>query len=253
MKKIILSCFLIGSSISLFAQQKSYVVTRDTINLRGYIYDNSGKPVNFIHIESTQLETEHNTFKLGTYTNDRGFFELKGAKFNDTLTIGPDIHYDIPPIFNKGSRYFMVYLPLPKVVDITASAPLVIEQKRKYPKVTPSFTVTPATNLANNDNVTSTPQYPGGIAQLQDYIKKNIQYPESAVKNNLEGIVQISFTVTKDGNHKDYKILRGVSDDCDNEVLRVIKKSPKWQPALDHDQPVAMQETLAILFKLTDN
>lgn len=240
-------------SASLFAQQKPYTVKRDTINLHGYIYDSGGKGVDFLHVESTQLETDHNTFKLGTYTNERGYFELKGARFNDTLTIGPDIHYDIPPYYNRGSRYVVIYLPAAKVVSVNAGAPFVISQKRKYPRMTPSFTVTPTESKPITDIGMANAQYPGGMEQLESFIKQNVEYPESAVKANLEGVVQISFTVTKDGYHKDFKVLRGISNDCDEQVLKALKKSANWQPALDHNQPVAMQETIGIEFKLTDN
>ncbi|HEY0246367.1 MAG TPA: energy transducer TonB, partial [Mucilaginibacter sp.] len=131
--------------------------------------------------------------------------------------------------------------------------PILVTQKRKYPKVTPSFTVTPTENLGKVQTVTTPAQFPGGIDQLDDFIKKNIQYPESALKKNIEGTVLISFTITKDGYHRDYKILKGLSLDCDDEVLRVIKKSPNWQPAIDHDQAVAVQEIVSVEFKLTDN
>jgi len=250
--KILLSCLFALTATCLFAQQKQ-TITRDTINIHGYIYDNAGKGVNFMRVESTQLETEHNTFKLGAYTNDRGYFELKGAKFNDTLTVGPDIRYDLPLYYNKGSRFMVINLPPAKVVDINSRAPFVIAQKRKYPRVTPSFTVTPAENKVNTDIVNTAAQYPGGISQLEAFIKENLQYPESALKANLEGLVQITFTISKEGYHKDFKVLRGISDDCDGEALRVLKKSPNWEPALDHNQPVATQETVSIQFKLTDN
>ncbi len=250
--KILLNCLLTLCVTGLFAQQKQ-VISRDTINIHGYIYDNSGKGVNFLRIESTQLETEHNTFKLGTYTNERGYFELKGAKLNDTLTLGPDIHYNLPAYYNNGSRLLLITLPPARVVDNTPTTPVVVSQKRKYPKVIRSFTVTPTENKTNTDIVNTDAQYPGGIFQLEAFIKQNIQYPESALKANMEGIVQVGFTITKDGYHREFKVLRGLSDDCDEEVLRVLKKSPNWQPALDHNQPVAMQETIAVQFKLTDN
>jgi len=248
--KILLTCLLTLSTIGLFAQQKK-VISRDTINIHGYIYDNAGKGVNFMRIESTQLDLEHNTFKLGTYTNERGFFELKGAKFNDTLTVGPDINYDLPKYYNKGSRLLIINLPRPKVVDNSAT-PFLIIQKRKYPKVTPSFTVTSAENKTDNNIVMANAEYPGGLSQLELFLKENIQYPESALKANLEGIVQVSFAITKDGYHRNFKILRGVSDDCDDEVLRVLRKSPNWQPALNNNQPVAMQEMISVQFKLTE-
>jgi len=251
--RLAIAGLLIACNTSVFAQQKPYKVKRDTINLHGYIYDNSGKPVDFMLIQSTQLDVEHNTFRVNGRTNDRGYFELKGAKFNDTLSIGPDIHYNIPPVYNQGSRFMVIYLPPAKVASVNQGGPFVISQKRKYPKITPSFTVTPIDDKTTNDNETANAQYPGGIAQLEAFIRQNIQYPESALKANLEGIVQVNFTIAKDGSRRDFKLVRGVGDDCDTEVLKVLKKSANWQPAIDHGQPVAMQETISIEFKLTDN
>ena len=251
--KILLTGSFILIATCLLAQQKPYVVKRDTINLNGYVYDHTGKAVNFIRVESTQLETEHNTFKLGTYTNERGYFELKGARFNDTLTVGPDINYDIPKYYNEGSRSLLIYLPPAKVRSINGSSPLVITQKRKYAKVTPLFTVTPVARVADINAGMMVAEYTGGLQQLQDFIKQNIQYPQAALKANAEGMVQVSFTVTKEGTHRDFKVLRGIGFDCDDEVIRVLKKSERWKPALDNNQAVAVQEIIEVQFKLTDN
>jgi TonB family protein len=253
MLKISLISLLVLYGTCLFAQQKQYTIKRDTINLHGYVYDNLGKPVKLLHLQSSQLETDHNTFKIGTYTDANGFFELKGAKFNDTITIGPDVHYDIPPYYNKDSRYILIYLPPAKVNDITAEKPFTITQKRKFPKVTPSFKIDPMTDMGNHQYVTTAAQYPGGISELESYIEKTIIYPAAAIKNNTEGTVQISFTVDKNGSCKDYKTVRGIGSGCDEEVIRAIRRSPKWKPAIDHDNAVDVQQTLSVQFKLTDN
>ncbi len=249
--KIQLTCLLLLFTTCLFAQQKK-TITRDTINIHGYVYDNTGKPVYNIYVESTALETEHNTFKIGAFTNDRGYFTLKAAKLNDTITIGPDVHYDAQIYYNHGSRFLAIYLPPAKMVEANSGSPYLITQKRRSPKPQATYTVTPIDSKINNDANLSPAKYPGGAGQLEAFIKQNLQYPENAVKANMEGIVQVTFTITKDGIHKDFKILRGVSDECDDEVLKVLKKTPNWQPALDHDQPVAMQVMLSVQFKLVD-
>ncbi len=251
--KTVLSASFLLSATTLFAQQKSYSLKRDTINLHGYVYDSNGKPAKTMHIQSSQLDVEHNTFKIGTYTDLSGYFELKGAKFNDTITIGPDVHYDIPPYYNKDSRYLIIYLPPAKVIDINSASPVVVSQRRKFPKATPTFKIDPMTDISTHRNLTTPAEYPGGLNEFESFILKTIVYPSAALKNNAEGTVQIAFTVDKDGGHSDYKILKGIGYGCDDEVIRAIRRSPKWKPAVDHDIPVAVQQTISVQFKLTDN
>jgi len=253
MRKILFISLFMLPGVSLFAQQKAYTIQRDTINLHGFIYDNAGKPMKLVHVQSAQRETEHNYFKAATYTDANGFFVLKGAKFNDTLTVGPDMRFDIPPYYNKGSRYMVIYLPPAKVIDINSAAPFQIVQKRRVPKVTPSFTIQPFNDVGDAHNVTEMAQYPGGIGQLEDFINKSLVYPEQAIKANAEGTVQIGFTVNVEGKLTDFKILKGIGFDCEDEVVHVLKKAPKWKPALESDRPVAVQETVSVLFKLADN
>ena len=252
MKKLLIALLLFCGTTA-FAQQKPYNLQRDTINLRGYIYDSFGKPAKMMHVQSSQTDIEHNTFKIATYTDQSGYFELKGAKLNDTITIGPDVHYDIPEYYNRDSRYILIYLPPAKVNDINSGSPVMISQKRKFPKVVPSFKIDPMTDMGNHKNVTEVAAYPGGVTELESTIAKTIVYPAAALKANAEGTVQISFIVDKDGGKKDFKILKGIGFGCDDEVIKAVKRSAKWKPALDHANPVDSQETISVQFKLTDN
>jgi len=243
-------CCLLATS--LLAQQKPYTIRRDTINLHGFIYDNTGKAIKTIRIQSAQRETDHNYFKAGAYTDANGYFELKGAKYNDTLTIGPDVRFDIPKYYNKGSRFMAIYLPPAKVVDMNSEKPFEVVQKRRTAKTTPSFNIQPFNDVGETHNVSEVAQYPGGVDALEDFFKKNITYPERAVKANAEGTVQIAFTINADGKVTDCRVLKGIGYDCDDEVIHLLKKASKWKPALDNDRPVPMQEMVTVLFKLTD-
>ncbi|MGZ3755317.1 MAG: energy transducer TonB [Mucilaginibacter sp.] len=251
--KLQLTCLLALLCGSAFAQQKPYTIQVDTINLHGFIYDNAGKPIKLMHIQSAQRETVHNYFKAGAYTDASGYFELKGAKFNDTLTIGPDIRYDIPPYYNKGSRFIAVYLPPAKVTDINSDKPFEIVQKRRSAKMVSPFTIQPFTDVGISQNVTAQAEYPGGISALQDFIKQNLVYPEKAIKANAEGTVQVSFTVNVEGKVTDCKTLKGIGFDCDEELIHVLKKAAKWKPAVDTDRPVAVQEMVTLVFRLSDD
>ena len=62
------------------------------------------------------------------------------------------------------------------------------------------------------------------------WVFTQLKYPEQAVKENLTGKVIVQFTISKTGDVKDIKVLRGAHPALDAEALRVISMSPKWTP-----------------------
>ena len=109
-------------------------------------------------------------------------------------------------------------------------------------------------NAQNDDKVfyvvEEMPEFPGGDKELRQYIANNVEYPEEAQKNNIEGKVFVSFVVAKDGNVKDAKIERGVAPSIDNEALRVVNSLPKWTPGKQRGQAVNVKFTVPINFEL---
>ncbi len=98
--------------------------------------------------------------------------------------------------------------------------------------------------------VEEAPEFPGGVNALMDYLRGNLKYPESAKKNKQEGRVFIGFVVEKDGSVTNASVLRGVCEDLDNEALRVVKAMPRWIAGRNQGEPVRVQYTLPIVFKL---
>ncbi len=252
MKKLIIYLCLIGSVSNLSAQQKNKIIYRDTINLRGYVYNEQGRPVRSLYIESTQLDPEYNAFKAHSYTDTAGFFEIRGAKFNDTLKFnqGHAVYYT-PDFYNKDSRYVVIYLP-PKVNDVNSGDPVVVSYVRKYPKITTALNIEPYDQGGDYFEVHKPAEYPGGVSSFEEYLRSNLKYPEEAVKKNAAGTVQIAFTVERDGSLVDIKVLRGIGYGCDHEVINLLRRCPKWRPAIDNGRPYAMKQTVSVKFLLTD-
>lgn len=67
------------------------------------------------------------------------------------------------------------------------------------------------------------PQYPGGKEAFQEFIKKNLIYPEEALKNQIEGLVHLSYEVNDRGEIIRPKVVKGIGYGCDEEALRLIK------------------------------
>lgn len=77
------------------------------------------------------------------------------------------------------------------------------------------------------------PQFPqGGIHGFYQFIGNNIQYPVTAQKFGVEGRVMARYTILKDGSISDIEVIEGIGAGCDEEAIRVLALSPKWEPAL---------------------
>jgi TonB family protein len=98
--------------------------------------------------------------------------------------------------------------------------------------------------------IDSMPEFPGGIKEMTDFLKMNLQYPGRALENHLEGILYVSFIVEEDGKVSDYSIIRSPGDDFDAEVFRVLKLMPAWTPGYKDRKPVRVQISLPIKFLL---
>ena len=94
------------------------------------------------------------------------------------------------------------------------------------------------------------PQFPGGDAALMKYLSNNINYPQVAMENGVQGRVIVQFVVTKNGTVGEVKVIRSVDRDLDKEAVRLCKSLPKFIPGKMNDQAVNVWYTLPITFKL---
>jgi protein TonB len=94
------------------------------------------------------------------------------------------------------------------------------------------------------------PEFPGGEAALYTFLAKNLKYPKLAREIGIMGKVLVEFIVWKDGTIRDMKILRGLGSGCDEEVIRVINKMPKWKPGIQGGERVNVMFRMPISFKL---
>lgn len=99
--------------------------------------------------------------------------------------------------------------------------------------------------------VENKPTFDGGDANdFSGWVNSHITYPQGAIDDHVEGRVILGFTVAKDGTVQDVKVLRGVNELLDQEAVRVVSSSPKWEPASQNGNPVAVNYTFPVVFKL---
>jgi len=94
------------------------------------------------------------------------------------------------------------------------------------------------------------PEFEGGLEAMYKFISKNMKYPASARRMNIEGSVFVGFVVDADGKISEASIIKGISADCDKEALRVVQMMPKWRPGKQSGRPVRVKFVLPIKFKL---
>ena len=94
------------------------------------------------------------------------------------------------------------------------------------------------------------PEFPGGKARFLFYIQRVLIYPQSAVENNIEGTVQVMFTVKEDGALTDFVLIKGIGYGCDEAAIQLLQKSPKWKPGIQNSLPVAIRKTVSIKYSL---
>ena len=132
-------------------------------------------------------------------------------------------------------------------------------ERREYPEnVVEEEKAEPesATESSDDDEVfvfvEEDPVFPGGMDSLYAFLGANIHYPAAAKKDSIEGLVFVQFVVEKDGSIYNIRVLRDIGGGCGEEVVRVIKMMPKWQPAKQRGTPVRCQFNLPVKFSLEE-
>jgi len=94
------------------------------------------------------------------------------------------------------------------------------------------------------------PEFPGGEAEMQKFIARNIVYPQVALETGIEGVVVIQFVVDSKGIIRNPVIVRDIGGGCGEEAIKVIKKMPTWKPGEQNGRPVSVRYTLPVRFRM---
>jgi hypothetical protein len=87
---------------------------------------------------------------------------------------------------------------------------------------------------------------------MLEHIYRNLRYPRIAREYGVQGQTVAKFVVDKDGSITDIELLKGLCQSISDEVKRVIKTLPKWNPGLQSGKPVKVLYTLPIKFGLQE-
>jgi murein L,D-transpeptidase YafK len=151
--------------------------------------------------------------------------------------------------------YFEKYRQLPVimtnergdyVVDGISRKPIGEEKQRPVHKPGTHRT-RDISNLA--DVVHQWPEFPGGgqafLNYLQQLGKEMVAYLPGSMQ---KAYVQVEFIVDSDGVPVNFKVVKGVDDDFNDELITQLEKMPTWKPAMLNDKAVAkkMKQSMEI-------
>jgi TonB family protein len=109
----------------------------------------------------------------------------------------------------------------------------------------------------NGKKIPYTPlfQFPGFADTNEDlypWLAKNLIYPKSMQKLNMDGRVEVSFEVAENGELTNIKVNESTDNEFTEAALNTLKKMPRWKFAKLDDEYIALRFTLPIRFSLTD-
>jgi protein TonB len=89
--------------------------------------------------------------------------------------------------------------------------------------------------------------FPGGMDAWLDFLRKNLWTPESLEPGEKRTVI-IRFQVSPQGEVTGFEVVQSAGSTFDKEVIRVLKKMPKWMPAIQNGHPVSVSFTQPVTF-----
>jgi len=102
------------------------------------------------------------------------------------------------------------------------------------------------TNVEIFDRVEVMPTPVDGMKGFVEWVAKNYQFPQSAIDQGVQGVVEVSFVVEVDGSLTDIKVKRDMGYNTGEEAIKLLKKAKKWNPGIQNGRPVRVSFSMPI-------
>jgi periplasmic protein TonB len=91
------------------------------------------------------------------------------------------------------------------------------------------------------------PSYPGGLQAFKAYLSRHLVVPEELESGDKKTVI-VHFLVDIDGSISRIEIIQSGGNNFDKEVIRVLNKMPKWNPAVQNGHKVGIGFTQPVTF-----
>jgi periplasmic protein TonB len=95
------------------------------------------------------------------------------------------------------------------------------------------------------------PEFPGGMQAWVNFLNRNLRVPDDLEAGEKKTVL-IRFLVDIDGSVNGFEVVQSGGRAYDQEVIRVLKKMPKWKPAIQNNLPVVRNFTQPVTFMGVD-
>ena len=122
----------------------------------------------------------------------------------------------------------------------------IISKTRRRPQ--PPYMVLIPTQEAPQPNQPEVmPAYPGGEVALQNDIHQQMQLPEDLFVRKFKAMIKVTVVIDEEGELSDAWVNKGFNKDLDDEVVRCLKKTQRWNPGTRGGHPVAMMHEFTVV------
>jgi TonB family protein len=186
-------------------------------------------------IKSIQSNDENASIINGKYItyDSRGYIDTLGYTYNNTK-----------------EKTWEIYAQGKLVKQITYENGTIIKEKdsaqinEELRKRTDSVNA-----LSNSDKPKEyESKFKNGDEAWQNYMFKNIQYPDQLINDPVNGIVIIQFVISAEGKVEDVEIFKSLHYLLDAVAFKLIKNSTGWEPALQNGRKVKSYKKQPIQF-----
>ena len=101
------------------------------------------------------------------------------------------------------------------------------------------------------DQVEQRAMFPGGQEGMMSFMMQHMKYPKEAEKDKAQGTVVVHFVVEPDGSISNVMIPDSlkVHPVLDAAAVRLVKKMPKWKPAMLKGKAVRQSASHVVAFR----
>jgi TonB family protein len=90
-----------------------------------------------------------------------------------------------------------------------------------------------------------------GYPVLYAYFEENLLYPHDAIKDSVEGVMNVVFSIDAHGKAGNIAIENSLGPLFDQEAIRLLNNMPLWRPASYNGKVVPSKISLPITFDLS--
>lgn len=138
--------------------------------------------------------------------------------------------------------------PTPKVDQVKfVKNPVKNIEKEKPAKINSKKVVEDESLFVTGAVMQTNAEFPGGIDPFYTFFGKEFKTPENTNTKNLK--IRISFAVEKNGTLSYIASDPVIDKTIENEIIRVLSLSPKWQPGESNGKKIKMQYSLPIVLE----